>query len=91
MNDSCDAITQSDPEGEIRRRRLTYQRVSSSCIAEVSYDLTDEILAVRFHNGREYWYARIPPETHQALLAAASIGRYFNAKVRDAYPHHRTR
>jgi hypothetical protein len=68
---------------------VTYQRVSSSCIAEIGYDLFDETLAVRFHGGSEYRYAGIPPETHQALLAADSIGRYFNAEVRDAYPHQR--
>jgi hypothetical protein len=70
---------------------VTYQRVSSSCIAEVGYDPSDRTLAVRFHSGREYWYAGVPPETHQALLAAASIGSYFNAEVRDAYPDHRAR
>ena len=68
---------------------MTYQHVSSSCITEVGYDLSENTLAVRFHNGREYWYAGIPPETHQALLAATSIGGYFNAEVRDAYPHQR--
>jgi lysyl-tRNA synthetase class 2 len=70
---------------------VTYQRVSSSCIAEVGYDPTDKTLAVRFHGGREYWYAGIPPQTHEALLTAPSIGRYFNAEVRDAFPHQRTR
>ena len=70
---------------------MNYQRVSSSCIAEIGYDLFDETLAVRFHSGREYWYAGIPPGTHQALLAANSIGRYINAEVRDSYPLQRAR
>ena len=70
---------------------MTYQPVSSSCIAEVAYDQSHKTLAIRFYGGREYWYAGIPPETHQALLTAPSIGRYFNAMVRDAYPHHRAR
>ena len=70
---------------------MTYERVSSSCIVEVGYDLHDKTLAVRFHGGHEYWYAGIPPETHQALLAATSLGRYFNAEIRDAYPHQRAR
>ena len=70
---------------------MTYQPVSSSCIAELGYDLSDKTLAVRFHGGREYWYAGIAPETYQALLTAGSIGKYFNAEVRDAYPHQRAR
>ena len=68
---------------------MLYQRVSSSCIAEVGYDSSDQTLGVRFHGGGEYRYAGVPSETHQALLAADSIGRYFNAEVRDAYPHQR--
>ena len=70
---------------------MTYQHVSSSCIAEVGYDLSDKTLAVRFHGGGEYRYAGVPLETHQALLTAASIGKYFNAEVRDAYPHQRAK
>jgi lysyl-tRNA synthetase class 2 len=70
---------------------LTYQRVSSSCIAEVGYDRFDRTLAVRFHKGSEYWYAGVPPEIHHAFLTAASKGRYFNAEVRDFYRHQRAR
>ena len=70
---------------------MLFQRVSSSCIAEVGYDQSDQTLAVRFHGGAEYRYAAVPREIHQALLAADSIGRYFNAEVRDAYPHQRAR
>ena len=66
---------------------MFYQRVSSSCIAEVGYDLSDKTLAVRFLGGREYRYLGVPHETYQALLAADSIGGYFNKEVRDAYPH----
>ena len=66
---------------------MLYQSVSSSCIAEVGYDSTDQILAVRFHRHEEYRYVGVPEEIYQALLAASSIGRYFNAKVRNAYPH----
>jgi hypothetical protein len=68
---------------------MLYQRVSSSCIAVVGYDLSDKTLAVRFHGGTEYRYTGVPLETYQALLAADSIGKYFNADVRDTYPHQR--
>lgn len=70
---------------------MTYERVSSTCIAEIGYDPPDRTLAIRFHNGREYCYADIPPQAHRDLLAADSIGAYFNAAIRDAYPHRRTR
>ena len=66
---------------------MLYQTVSSSCIAEVGYDSADQILAVRFHRHEEYRYIGVPEETYHALLAARSIGRYFNAEVRNAYTH----
>ena len=66
---------------------MLYQRVSSSCIAEVGYDSTDQILAVRFHRHMEYRYVGVPEQTYQALLTASSIGQYFNAEVRNTYPH----
>ena len=66
---------------------MLYQSVSSSCIAEVGYDSTDQILAVRFHRHQEYRYVGVPAETYQALLASNSIGRYFNAQVRNTYPN----
>lgn len=70
---------------------MTYQPVSSSCIAEIGYEPSHRTLAIRFRGGREYCYADIAPEMYQALLAAASIGSYFNARVRNAYPYQRTR
>jgi hypothetical protein len=70
---------------------LTYQRVSSSSIAEIGYDGHHKTLAIHFHSGRKYWYAGVPRGTYRALLAAASIGGYFNAQIRDAYPYQRAR
>ena len=70
---------------------MTYQRIASSCIAEIGYEPSDKTLAIRFHSGREYLYVGIQPQTHEALLASASVGAYFNAEVRDAYPHRRAR
>ena len=66
---------------------MLYQSVSSSCIAEVGYDSTNHILAVRFHRHQEYRYLNVPEQTYQALLTASSIGQYFNTEVRNAYPH----
>jgi hypothetical protein len=68
---------------------VTFQSVSSSCIAEVGYDPSDNTLAIRFRGGREYRYAGIPPETHEALLVAGSVGGYFNAQIRDVFPFQR--
>lgn len=66
---------------------MLYQSVSSSCIAEVGYDSIEQSLAVRFHSRKEYRYLGVPEQTYHALVTASSIGQYFNAEVRSAYPH----
>lgn len=60
-------------------------RVASSVIAEVTYDGNRSLLEVLFHTGRIYRYLGVPPEEYEALLAADSIGRYFNQEIRTRY------
>lgn len=38
-------------------------------------------MSIRFHTGVTYNYHGVPPEAHQALMAAPSIGRYLAANV----------
>jgi hypothetical protein len=64
-------------------------RVASSVIAAVAYDEDNEVLEVRFHNGRVYRYFQVPREEHDALFAADSIGRYFNEVIKPK--HHAAR
>jgi len=48
--------------------------------------------AVRQEDSRplhEYW--PVPPDVHQALLNAESIGRYFNTHIKDCYHERRVR
>jgi hypothetical protein len=59
--------------------------VDSSVIALVAYDETNEVLEVRFRNGRTYRYFQVPPAEHAALLDADSIGRYFNEVIKPKY------
>ena len=59
--------------------------VRSSVIASVGYSPDENLLQVEFTTGRVYTYHRVPPHVHAALLAARSIGRYFNTRIRDRY------
>jgi len=59
--------------------------VRSSVIASIGYSPSDKTLEVQFHNGRVYQYKGVPPDEHAALMAAESIGRYFNENIRDRY------
>lgn len=63
---------------------VDYRIVSSSSIAAVGYDARAAILAIRFHNGAEYHYSRVPVELFTGLLNAPSVGTYYHQKVRNA-------
>ena len=59
----------------------------STVIRSARYDPDRELLDIVFTTGRRYLYHRVPPAEADALRAAFSKGRYFNAHIRDAYDH----
>ena len=60
--------------------------VTSSVIARVEYDADAEELLVWFvETGGPYAYLDVPEDVYEALLAAPSIGAYFNSKIRERY------
>lgn len=59
--------------------------VESSNVRAVGYDAETETLEVEFHGGGAYAYDAVPPEVHEALMVAGSVGRYFNANVKSTY------
>jgi len=60
--------------------------VKSTVIASVGYDPDSNTMDVEFRTGRLYRYFLITPQVHTALMNAESIGRYFNAEIRDRFP-----
>ena len=60
--------------------------VSSSNIAAVGYDPDSETLEVEFKTSGIYQYFNVPAFMFERLVAADSVGKFFNAEIRDAYP-----
>ncbi|MBW6525987.1 KTSC domain-containing protein [Sphingomonas sp. RHCKR7] len=60
-------------------------RPASSLIEHLAYDDEARTLHVTFRAGRRYRYSEVPRATYDALVAAPSAGRYFNAEVRDRF------
>ncbi|OQX66439.1 MAG: hypothetical protein B6A08_20495 [Sorangiineae bacterium NIC37A_2] len=59
----------------------------STVIADMAYDPDTETLSVWFRpSGRRYDYFEVPAAVYDALRRSRSKGRYFNARIRDAYP-----
>lgn len=65
--------------------RMTF--VESSLIQAVGYDAERRLLEVAFTSGRVYWYAEVPAETYEGLMAAESKGEYFLAHIRDVFAY----
>lgn len=62
-------------------------KVVSSQIASIGYQAENKLLEVEFVGkagapGSVYLYHEIEPETHAELMAAESVGKYFNQHLR---------
>lgn len=67
--------------------RITRAPVTSSSIASLGYSRDHHVLEVEFREtGDVYRYFMVRPESYEALIKAESIGRYFNAEIRDKNP-----
>ena len=59
----------------------------SSVIRAFDYRPDAEELEILFTTGRRYLYRGVPSATAEAFRAAFSKGRFFNARIRDRFPH----
>jgi hypothetical protein len=61
------------------------QLVSSSTLREVGYDDAAATLEIMFKSGAVYQYYHVPSEVHLKLIAAGSLGFYFNTYIKGRY------
>lgn len=61
--------------------------VQSSDIVSVGYDPATATLEIEFHSGGLYHYYDVPSSEAEALVGASSVGRYFNANIKNHYRH----
>jgi hypothetical protein len=59
----------------------------SSVIRRFDYDPETRQLEVLFTTGRRYLYHDVPQAIVDDFSAAFSKGRYFNARIRDAFDY----
>ncbi len=60
------------------------EKVSSSNLASVGYDESDNTLEVEFLNGTIYQYYEVPKSVFDGLMNAASHGTFLNLYVKKA-------
>ena len=63
-------------------RRVT---VTSTTVASAGYDDSARVMEIEFTGGAVYRYDGVPRQVFEEMLAAESVGRYFNEHVRDVY------
>jgi hypothetical protein len=63
---------------------MNRSQVISSNVAAVGYDPNAMTLEVEFKKGGVYQYFNVPPAVHAAMVAAPSIGHYFDINVKKA-------
>lgn len=63
----------------------------SSAIDDISYDEDARQMRVTFTTGRIYIYLGVSIEVYEAFATADSLGRHFNAHIRDQYEHYEVR
>jgi hypothetical protein len=64
--------------------------VSSSAVRSVGYDAAGRTLEVEFASGDIYLYFDVPPELHEGLMAAGSVGTFVNKHVRENFRYVKT-
>jgi hypothetical protein len=60
--------------------------VDSSTIAAIGYDDEREILEIEFVAGTVYRFLGVSEEVFDTFSRARSLGRFFNERIKDAYP-----
>jgi len=63
------------------------QKIKSSQISEIGYDVSNEILYVTFITGSKYMYKNVPIDVYDGMVASESAGSYFNRNIRNIYEY----
>lgn len=61
--------------------------VRSSNLSSVGYD--NGTLYIHFHTGFTYWYANVPIEIYQTLMATPHKGEYFHSHIERKFEYGR--
>ena len=61
------------------------QRVSSSTVISIGYDVRTQTLEIEFGSGRVYQYYGVPDRVYDEIMQAPSKGQFFNTYIKNAY------
>lgn len=58
---------------------------TSTRIMKMEYYIKKKLLVVTFKSGATYEYLEVPPKVAGGFMQTNSIGKYFDAHIRDRY------
>lgn len=65
---------------------MNRESVRSSVIAEIGYDADMQLMEVKFRSGSVYRYGPVSSTLYMRFRTASSLGRFFDAQIRDIVP-----
>ena len=68
---------------------MNRERVQSSNVFSIRYDLETKTLEVEFNNKSIYHYFEVPESRFEALMSSSSKGGYLNQSIKRKYPFSR--
>lgn len=89
LNQLSEAVRPRVTRQNVSRLYRKYVFVESSNIHSLYYNPDNKELRVRFLNGSEYKYDRVPERLFISLLNADSHGSEFWSLIRDVFPYER--
>lgn len=66
---------------------MNRERVKSSNIVSIGYDLDSQILEIEFKKNSVYQYYDVPENEYIELMNADSHGKYLNSNIKDNYQY----
>lgn len=64
---------------------MKHVSVTSSNLVSVAHDPNTKTLEVKFKNGSTYQYEGVPVNVHREMMDSPSVGKFFNAHIKDRY------
>lgn len=61
------------------------QKVSSSNITSIGYDINSNTLEIEFYDSGIYQYYGVSESVYHSLMSAGSHGGYFSSFIKDKY------
>ena len=72
---------------DLGRPEMDREPVKSTSVASIGYDDLSRTLEIEFRSGSVYRYYDVPEQIYTDLIAASSLGRFINYKIKPRFAY----